>query len=88
MTYTLETYHTEQIGTYTKPITRLHEFHNKQHILEHLFIYKLSDNIGYTLYDISEQEYWDNYDNRYKHIIEQWFDRSAFRGVYNDTTAT
>lgn len=81
--YTLETHHTQTVNGYIKPITVTTEFYSKQQVDEHLFIYKLAENIGYTLYDISEQQYWDDYDNRYKHIVEQWFDKTAFRGVYN-----
>ncbi len=87
MKYTLETHNFEN-GIHVSELT---EHVTRKSADKDIMLYKLSHNIGYTLYNITKKEFlarknnWSQYDDA---VVAQWFDKAAFRGAYNDSTTT
>ena len=78
--YTLETHHwivnAQGLNVHS---TQIQEFDNFESAQQAIFLYKLADNIGYTVYECTIDKLQQN-KNLHKTIVEQWFDKGAYRG--------
>ena len=74
----LETYYATPIGNgaYVKE-TRFEVFDTRHELDQALFLYKMSENLGYRVYDCTIEQY--NQPNRDVWLQDNWYDKEAIR---------
>ena len=79
MAYVLETHHVNQTNGMTCRVSEIQEYDDLDSAQQAIFIYKLADNIGYTLYECGMDDF-PTAKTYHEKIHTQWFDKNAFRG--------
>lgn len=80
--YTLETHHYYTRNGIEVRETKLEEYDDLTSAQKAIMLYKLSERIGYTLYN-TDMVNVPNDKTQHANIVEQWFDKNAYRGGKN-----